>query len=69
MFLSDGLDKNRGDANTKPLTAGSKVEDARSTMASMPHYLFTGVNNLTARDITDTTQGLVAALAMVLTVV
>ncbi|CAJ2510729.1 Uu.00g063540.m01.CDS01 [Anthostomella pinea] len=61
--LTDGLT----DAKVKALSACTKVEDIGSAMASMPHYLSVGVNQLTASSITHVVHALMTVLNMILT--
>ncbi|KAI0019835.1 plasma membrane fusion protein PRM1 [Xylariomycetidae sp. FL0641] len=61
--LRGGID----DAKTKALSACTKVEDVGSAMASMPHYLSVGVNQLTAKSITGAVHALMTVLDMILT--
>ncbi|KAL0940573.1 plasma membrane fusion protein prm1 [Colletotrichum truncatum] len=67
VILIASLNDNVDEANTKALTACSKVEDIGSAMASMPHYLSVGVNELSAKGIEKTLDGMVAVLGLVLT--
>ncbi|KAI1766875.1 hypothetical protein GGR53DRAFT_182328 [Hypoxylon sp. FL1150] len=69
LLTLGSLNTNLGDAKAKALSACTKVEDVGSAMASMPHYLSVGVNRLTASGITDTVQGLMKVLDMILTAV
>ncbi|KAH9898658.1 plasma membrane fusion protein PRM1 [Xylariomycetidae sp. FL2044] len=61
--LNEGLT----DARVKALSACTKVEDVGSAMASMPHYLSVGVNQLAASGITHSVQALMTILDMILT--
>ncbi|KAJ9143355.1 Plasma membrane fusion protein PRM1 [Pleurostoma richardsiae] len=61
--LNDDLD----DAKAKALSACTKVEDIGSAMASMPHYLSVGVNDLAAEGISKAVNGMVDILMMILT--
>ncbi|KAL1892624.1 plasma membrane fusion protein prm1 [Sporothrix stenoceras] len=67
VILVGGLNDNIGDAQTQALAACTKVEDIGSAMASMPHYLSVGVNDLAATGISKTVQGMVELLGMILT--
>ncbi|KIH90022.1 pheromone-regulated multispanning membrane protein Prm1 [Sporothrix brasiliensis 5110] len=67
LILISGLHGNIDDAQAQALAACTKVEDVGSAMASMPHYLSVGVNDLAATGISQTVQGLVALLGMILT--
>ncbi|PNY25043.1 Plasma membrane fusion protein PRM1 [Tolypocladium capitatum] len=60
--LSDNVD----DAKAKALSACSKVEDIGSAMASMPHYLSAGVNDLAAGGIEKAVAGMVEGLDLIL---
>lgn len=63
------LDSNIGEARTKALAACSKVEDIGSSVASMPHYLSRGVNELAAEGVESATKGMAASLLLSVTVV
>ncbi|KAF4776586.1 plasma membrane fusion protein PRM1 [Colletotrichum scovillei] len=67
ILLIASLNDNVDDANQKALSACTKVEDIGSAMASMPHYLSVGVNELSAKGIEKTLDGMVAALGLILT--
>ncbi len=67
ILLISGLHDDIGDARDQALSACTKVEDIGSAMASMPHYLSVGVNSLAAMGISETVQGLVSLLEMILT--
>lgn len=67
LIMLSGLNDDIGNAKEKALSACTKVEDVGSAMASMPHYLSLGVNDLAASGITNIVQGLVATLELVLT--
>lgn len=58
------LDDNVGDARTRALAACSKVEDVGSSVASMPHYLSRGVNELTASGVEAAVQGMAGSLLL-----
>jgi hypothetical protein len=51
LLLIGSLNDNIGEAKLKALSACTKVEDIGSAMASMPHYLSVGVNDLSAKGI------------------
>ncbi|CAK7204331.1 plasma membrane fusion protein prm1 [Sporothrix eucalyptigena] len=67
VILLGGLNDDIGDAEDQALSACTKVEDIGSAMASMPHYLSVGVNDLAADGISKTVQGMVEILEMILT--
>ncbi|TQS38295.1 hypothetical protein Golomagni_01201 [Golovinomyces magnicellulatus] len=54
LLATRDLNYNVGRAKEEALEACSSVESVGSAMASMPHYLSTGVNTLTAESITKT---------------
>ncbi|KAJ6441717.1 plasma membrane fusion protein PRM1 [Purpureocillium lavendulum] len=66
VLLIAQLNDNVGDAKVKALSACSKVEDIGSAMASMPHYLSVGVNDLAAGGIEKAVHGMVKGLDLVL---
>ncbi|KAL2112564.1 hypothetical protein VUR80DRAFT_7177 [Thermomyces stellatus] len=63
------LDTNIGEARTRALTACSKVEDIGSSVASMPHYLSRGVNELAAEGVESAARGMAATLLLSVTAV
>lgn len=67
LILLAGLNKDIANAKDKALSACTEVEDIGSSLASMPHYLSVGVNQLSAAGITKTVQGMVEMLMMILT--
>ncbi|CAK7262606.1 plasma membrane fusion protein prm1 [Sporothrix epigloea] len=67
IILLGSLDDDIGDAQEQALASCTKVEDIGSAMASMPHYLSVGVNELAADGISKTVQGMVENLEMILT--
>ncbi|KAG7150989.1 Plasma membrane fusion protein PRM1 like [Verticillium longisporum] len=67
LLMVAGVDEDVDEANRKALSACTKVEDVGSAMASMPHYLSVGVNELSAQGIEKTLDGLVAVLGLLLT--
>lgn len=67
LILLASLNDDLGDAKTKALSACTKVEDIGSAMASMPHYLSVGVNDLAANGISKAVNGMVDVLMMILT--
>ena len=66
VLLITQLNDNVGNAKTKALSACTKVEDIGSAMASMPHYLSVGVNDLAAGGIEKAVHGMVKGLDLVL---
>lgn len=66
VILIGSLDEDIGEAKAKALSACTKVEDIGSAMASMPHYLSVGVNSLAVKGISETMDGLVYMLELVL---
>ncbi|KAI1433043.1 hypothetical protein GGR50DRAFT_688523 [Xylaria sp. CBS 124048] len=67
IFTIGSLNDSLNDAKIKALESCSKVEDVGSAFASMPHYLSTGVNQLTASSITSAVHALMTILDMILT--
>lgn len=67
LILLAGLNKDIVNAKESALSACTKVEDIGSSMASMPHYLSVGVNQLSAEGITKAVHGMVEMLMMILT--
>ncbi|KAI1343757.1 hypothetical protein F5Y15DRAFT_177551 [Xylariaceae sp. FL0016] len=67
LLTIGSLNDNLADAKIKALSACTKVEDIGSAMASMPHYLSVGVNQLTASSITHAVHALMSILDMILT--
>ncbi|PNS16938.1 Plasma membrane fusion protein prm1 [Sphaceloma murrayae] len=61
------LDDNLGSAREKALSACTSVENVGSAMASMPHYLSGGVNELTADGIDKAVNGLMHMLTLSVT--
>lgn len=66
VLLLAQLDDSVGDAKTRALSACTKVEDIGSTMASMPHYLSVGVNDLAASGIEKAVHAMVKALDLIM---
>lgn len=66
VVLIAQLNDNVGDAKTKALSACTKVEDVGSAMASMPHYLSVGVNDLAATGIEKAVSGMVTILDLIM---
>ncbi|KAK7403686.1 plasma membrane fusion protein prm1 [Neonectria punicea] len=67
LLLITELNDNVGDAKTKALSACTKVEDIGSAMASMPHYLSLGVNEMAASGIEKSIEAMVFMLDLVIT--
>lgn len=66
VLLIAQLRDNVGDAKTKALSACTKVEDIGSAMASMPHYLSVGVNDLSATGIEKSVHAMVDVLDLIM---
>ncbi|KYK55890.1 hypothetical protein DCS_07855 [Drechmeria coniospora] len=66
LLLIGQLDDNVDDARAKALSACTKVEDIGSSMASMPHYLSRGVNELAAAGIEQAVHAMVKGLDLVM---
>ncbi|KAG6009817.1 hypothetical protein E4U21_001247 [Claviceps maximensis] len=66
ILLLAQLDDNVGDAKSRALSSCTKVEDVGSAMASMPHYLSLGVNNLAASGIEKAVHAMVKALDLIM---
>lgn len=66
VLLIAQLTSNVGDAKTQALSACSKVEDVGSAMASMPHYLSVGVNELTGKGIETAVHAMVDILDLIM---
>lgn len=67
LISLDGLNTSLVSAKARAVDACTKVEDVGSSMASMPHYLSSGVNRMAAEGITKAVHGLVEILLMILT--
>ncbi|TKA81407.1 hypothetical protein B0A49_00866 [Cryomyces minteri] len=67
LIACSSLDHNLGTARTQALSACTSVENVGSTMASMPHYLSQGMNEMTARGIEQTVNGLMSMLTLTIT--
>ncbi|KAL2753420.1 hypothetical protein ACRALDRAFT_1065279 [Sodiomyces alcalophilus JCM 7366] len=67
LLMMVDLDENVDDANREAVSACTKVEDVGSAMASMPHYLSVGVNELSAQGIEASVDALVAVLDLMIT--
>jgi hypothetical protein len=66
VLLIADLNDNIGDAKSRALSACTKVEDVGSAMASMPHYLSLGVNELASSGIEKAVSAMVTMLNLVL---
>lgn len=64
-----GLDKDLDSAKTEALSACSGVESMGSAMASMPHYLAAGVNEMAASSVEKAVYGLMSMLLLTITAV
>ena len=62
-----GLNYDIASAKTEAMSACSSVEDMGSTMASMPHYLAAGVNELAASGVEKAVHGLMSMLTLTIT--
>lgn len=62
-----GVNYNLASAKTEALSACTAVESVGSTMASMPHYLSAGVNELAGAGIEKAVHGLMSMLLMTIT--
>lgn len=67
VLAVQGLQGNMDNAQVQALAACTKVESMGSAMASMPHYMSQGVNELTASGITKAVNGLVEVLQLLVT--
>ncbi|PTB70088.1 hypothetical protein BBK36DRAFT_1166284 [Trichoderma citrinoviride] len=66
IILTAQLHDNLVSAEAQALSACTKVEDVGSAMASMPHYLSSGVNELVAMGVEKTVHGMVEILDLVI---
>ncbi|QUC16209.1 uncharacterized protein UV8b_00450 [Ustilaginoidea virens] len=66
ILLLAQLNDNVGDAKLRALSACSKVEDIGSAMASMPHYLSAGVNDIAASGIEKAVHAMVVVLDLIM---
>jgi len=64
-----GIDSNLASARREALSACSEVESMGSTMASMPHYMSQGVNELAARGVEKLVNGLMEMSTLSVTAV
>lgn len=67
LILIGSLNTDLGEAKQKALSACTDVEDIGSAMASMPHYLSVGVNQLTATSIEKAVHAMVDVLMDIIT--
>lgn len=66
VMLIAQLNDNVGDAKSKALSSCTNVEDVGSAMASMPHYLSLGVNDMAATGIEKAVHAMVFTLDLIL---
>ncbi|KAL7944556.1 hypothetical protein V8C42DRAFT_325156 [Trichoderma barbatum] len=66
IILIAQLRENIADAEVQAISACTKVEGVGSAMASMPHYLSRGVNELVALGVEKTVHGMVEVLDLVI---
>ena len=69
LIALSGIDNNLSSARREALSACSDVESMGSAMASMPHYMSQGVNELTATGIEKSVNGLIQMSTMSITAV
>lgn len=67
LIAISGLHHELDSAKTQALSACSGVEDMGSAMASMPHYMSQGVNELTAHGVEKAVNGLMSMLLLTIT--
>lgn len=67
LIAISGLHNGLGSAKTEAMSACTSVESMGSTMASMPHYLSAGVNELAGAGVEKAVQGLMSMLLMTIT--
>ncbi|KAL9103390.1 MAG: hypothetical protein Q9163_001566 [Psora crenata] len=67
LIAISGLNQSLASAKTEAMSACSGVESMGSAMASMPHYLSAGVNELTASGVEKAVHGLMSMLLMTIT--
>lgn len=67
LFAMASTDSNLISARREALSACIKVENIGSSMASMPHYMATGVNEMTASGVEKAVNGLMTMLEMSVT--
>ncbi|KFA64360.1 hypothetical protein S40285_02910 [Stachybotrys chlorohalonatus IBT 40285] len=66
LLLVGQLNTNIGDANVRAVAACTEVENVGSAMASMPHYLSAGVNDMAATGIEQSVSAMVSVLDLML---
>lgn len=67
LLATQSLDDNLGSARREALSACTGVESMGSAMASMPHYMSQGVNELTASGVEKAVNGLMSMLSLSVT--
>jgi hypothetical protein len=67
LLAVKGLNQDIADAKTEALSACTSVENIGSAMASMPHYLSAGVNEMAADGVTAAVNGLMDMLMLTVT--
>ncbi|KUL84658.1 hypothetical protein ZTR_06661 [Talaromyces verruculosus] len=67
LLASTNLQGNMDNAQSQALSACNSVQSAGSAMASLPHYMAQGVNELTADGVTKAVNGLVQVLELMIT--
>ena len=67
LIAISGLHNDLGSAKKEALSACNAVEDAGSTMASMPHFMSKGVNEMTATGVEKAVNGLMSMLLLTIT--
>ncbi len=67
LIAIGGLNNDIASAKSEALAACTSVEDMGSTMASMPHYMAGGVNELTASGVEKAVNGLMSMLFLTIT--
>lgn len=69
LMAASGLNDDMATAKREALSACTSVESMGSSMASMPHYLAQGVNELTAAGVEEAVKGLTTMLTLTVTAV
>lgn len=67
LLAVTGLNHSLGSAKSEAMSACSGIEAMGSTMASMPHYLAAGMNELTASGVEKAVHGLISMLLLTIT--
>lgn len=67
LLAVQGLDKDISNAKVQALSACTSVENVGSAMASMPHYMSTGVNQMAAKGVEVAVEALYGMLSLVVT--